>query len=196
MPKLYTKTGDKGTSSLYDGNRIVKHSIIFESLGTLDELSSFIGMLCSFDIDSVYYNMLRKIQVTLLDIGSNIAVVDSKRKKRVPKIDTSLISELEVAIDYCESKNSPLTVFLLTGSNQLDSYAHICRSITRRVERSLWGIEHDLNTVYTTQRGSIDMNNVNIDKNILVYINRLSDYFFALARNLSKGQDVRVSDYK
>lgn len=183
MPKLYTKTGDTGKTSLYDGSRQSKSHIIFDVLGNLDELSSQIGLLCAYigsETNSETKSPLRKIQVKLLDIGSNIAVIDPNKKKRVPKIIEDDVKELEKWIDICENRNKKLTVFLLPGVNMSDSQCHICRSTSRRVERSMWKLDSA----------------VPIDPSIFKYVNRLSDFFFAFSRNLSNGEDVKVGDYR
>lgn len=191
--KLYTKTGDSGITSLYDGNRIPKFSIFFKVLGDIDELSSNIGLLCAYLKEKKYPDKyLRKIQHKLLDIGSNIAVVKESRKKSVPKIQEEDVKLLEEWIDMCDEKNDKLTEFLLPGVNKTDSQCHICRSITRRVERGLWEIQYSDKII--NGKSVINMENVDIDKNIIVYINRLSDFFFAFSRNLSNGEDIKVSD--
>lgn len=183
MPKLYTKTGDKGKTSLYDGSRRYKGEIIFDVLGNIDELSSHIGLLCTKLSESNTINskdILRQIQVNLLDIGSNIAVIDENKKKKVPKISENDVKRIEGWIDKCEEKNEKLTEFLLTGVREIDAQSHVCRSVTRRVERSLWKLVDD----------------IDVDSKILQYINRLSDFFFAFARNLSGGEEIKVSDIK
>ena len=181
MPKLYTKTGDKGITSLYDGNLLPKHSIFFQVLGDIDELSSHIGLLHSYisnsKEDDYHLDSLRQIQVTLLDIGSNIAVIDPDKKQSVPKITDENVKNIEDLIDQCEYQNKKLTDFLLPGVKITDAQCHVCRSVTRRAERSLWELRNNENDV---------------DPNILKYMNRLSDFFFALSRNLSGGEDVKV----
>ena len=183
MPKLYTKTGDKGTTSLYDGSRRYKGNIIFDVLGNLDELSSHIGLLCAKISESLATNskdILRQIQVNLLDIGSNIAVIDENKKKKVPKINDKDVIKIEGWIDKCEEKNEKLTEFLLAGVKDIDAQSHVCRSMTRRVERSMWRLADE----------------IDIDDNILQYMNRLSDFFFAFSRNWSNGEEIKVSDIK
>ena len=124
---------------------------------------------------------LREIQVKLLDIGSNIAVVNHEKKKMVPKLSEDDVKRIENWIDLCEQSNDELTEFLITGVGQTDSQCHICRSVTRRVERHMWILHYD---------------EVDVDKNILKYINRLSDFFFAFSRNLTTGKEIKVSDVK
>ena len=193
MPKLYTKTGDNGTTSLYDGSRLKKNSIFFDVLGDLDELASHIGLLSAkindeslnicieFDFSySIKIDKLREIQVKLVDIGSNIAVVDERKKEKVPKLTEQDVKKVENWIDECEQTNTKLTEFLLTGVRQADSQCNICRSVSRRVERGMWKLNDE----------------VEVDPNILKYMNRLSDFFFAFARNLAECKEIKVSDIK
>lgn len=191
MPKLYTKKGDKGNTSLYDGSVCSKSNPIFDLLGDLDELGSHIGLLCS-KLGSYNGDKLREIQVKLLDIGSNIAVLDETKRKRVPKIESSDVEKIENWIDECEEKNGKLTEFLLLGVFTDDAQCHVCRSVSRRVERNMWKLNGMRYDVPNKEKYYI----VDIDENILKYMNRLSDFFFALSRNLSDGHEIKVSDIK
>jgi len=190
MPKLYTKTGDNGHTSLYDGNRISKTEIFFDVVGDLDELSSNIGMLCFLANENGF---LRIIQAKLLNIGSNIAVVDEKKKNRVKQLTNVDVKSLEEYIDLYESKNPKLTEFILPGTNTADSQAHICRSITRRLERQMWKLNKS--DYIVEGKTKIDMKNVKVDIVILKFINRLSDFFFSYARYLSYGE-IKLSEIK
>ena len=199
MSKLYTKTGDGGMTYLYDGSRRKKNSMFFDVLGDIDELSSNIGMLCAIlekskrknnwcTFISNYVNInkdtcekisiLRNIQVKLLDIGSNIAVVDYSKKEKVPKLTEDDVNKLESLIDLYDIV--PLTEFLITGVGKVDSQCHICRSICRRSERNMWKLTDE----------------VEVDENILKYMNRLSDFFFSFSRNLASYKEIKVSDIK
>jgi cob(I)alamin adenosyltransferase len=193
MPKLYTKTGDEGLTSLFDGSKIHKHEIFFEVLGNIDELSSTIGLICSCTTEPRVVLLLRTIQCKLIHIGSNIATVDEKRKKRVVKISEHDVKFIEDHIDVYDSKNTKLVDFILPGVNQSDSYCHLTRSVARRLERSLWKLHNISDSCYVKNKKSINLNCVKVDKNILKYVNRLSDLFFALARYLSS-DDIKVSD--
>ena len=122
--------------------------------------------------------ILRTIQVTLLDIGSNIAVVDITKKDKVPTITKNNINQLEVLIDLYDT--IPLNEFVLTGVSQVDSQCHVCRSVCRRAERCMWKLTDE----------------VDIDEHILQYMNRLSDFFFAFSRYLSNYAELKVSDIK
>lgn len=186
MPKLYTKNGDYGITSLYDGSKKEKKSGIFDALGDIDELGSHIGLLITKIEDSYFHDIMRIIQVKLLDIGSNIAVIDEKKRGRVPQIEENDVVMMEEWIDECEEKTSKLTEFLLCGVSDADAQCHVCRSVSRRMERSLWKIN-----------GLIDNDvSIYVDDNIMKYVNRLSDFLFAYSRVLSAGREIKVSNIK
>ena len=199
MPKLYTKSGDAGFTSLYDGNRIPKYTIFFKCLGEIDELSSNIGMLCAFLTDKEIRDdtckILRNIQVLLIDISSNIAVYN-KDKRHVPIIKKDIIDEIERYIDQYDCLCPKLTEFILPGINTIDSQCHICRSITRRVERKLWKLEFSNEKITNNKDKNIELDSYKIEPAILIYINRLSDFFFALSRFYSIDNELKVSDVK
>ena len=182
--RLYTKTGDRGFTSLYDGRRIGKQSLIFGVLGDLDELTAHIGVLCATNPDGDN-TMFRGIQSDLLDIGSNIAVTDPKKKDSVPQITDEHVTRLEHCIDEIEEKNEPLTAFILPGVRMADAQAHVCRTVARRVERSLWRLDQCEDEESLEKKGVLELAYVQVTEPIMQYINRLSDLFFALARNLS-----------
>jgi cob(I)alamin adenosyltransferase len=185
--KLYTKTGDKGLSSLYDGSRVPKFNIIFNILGDLDELNSHIGLLCSYEEN----NKLRKIQLLLTNIASIIAT--PKNNKILPKeITNQEIKELEKNIDFYEEQNTPLKEFVLPGINLPNAQSHICRSTTRRVERKLWEFCTFLENDNVKEQLKSRLATIKYP-NILIYINRLSDFFFSYARFLGKDKEIRVS---
>ena len=173
--KIYTKTGDKGKTSLYDGKRLNKFSLMFEVLGELDELTCRIGMLHALVKNDEILKYLRKIQQIIQDINSNIATID--KTKKLPYIGGELIVEIETKIDGMEGKLPKLTRFILPGIGRIDSQVHLCRTQTRKVERLLWKLNNcELN-------GKIlNLTLVKVDENILKFINRLSDYFFVLSR--------------
>jgi len=174
MPKLYTKQGDDGYTSLYDGSKLLKTNVIFDVLGDMDELSSHIGLLSSYVKDSEVLDEIRLIQLILIDISSVLATPN--KNKTLQPIKTEYITRLEKEIDDMTNRVRPLTEFLITGISQQDAQANVCRSITRRVERNLLKLE-------------------NVDKVVNIYINRLSDYFFALSRLLAP-YELRVSELR
>ena len=168
--KLYTKTGDKGQTGLIGGTRVAKNDVRLEAYGTVDELNSFIGLLTTYQIPEIDILSLRLIQSRLFTIGSHLATDTLK----VPLQKASILSEsdvthLEQEMDRLDEFLPTLTSFILPGGSRVGALCHVCRTVTRRVERRLF-----------------DMNEVQkVDNQILIYFNRLSDYFFALSRFLT-----------
>jgi len=168
--KLYTKTGDNGLTGLIGGTRVSKNDIRIEAYGTVDELNTFIGLLTTDSILEADLLFLRQIQNTLFAIGSHLATDTSK----VNLLDASIINEdsitkIELEIDRLDSFLPILTSFILPGGSKSSALSHVCRTITRRAERRIF----DMKTVYE------------IDNQILIFLNRLSDYFFVLSRYLN-----------
>jgi cob(I)alamin adenosyltransferase len=160
--KVYTKTGDEGITSLYDGTRVSKADQVFDVLGSIDELAAHIGVLMNTFIHKDSYISLKNIQETLLDIGSIIAT--PLNNKPLPTVCWLDIKDIEEEIDRLTLSLKPLSDFLiLDGKTKESAQAHVCRVVCRRVERDM------------EKYG-------NIDRNLIIYINRLSDYFFTLAR--------------
>lgn len=192
--KIYTKTGDKGVTSLYDGKKMSKRNILFHILGEIDELSSRIGLLSNIiksNIESSLYKnkinlleQLKKIQKKLQDINSNIATVD-KKGRILPEILEEDTLDLEMLIDIMDNMNSRLTVFILPGASIEDSYCHLCRTQTRKVERYLLELQ-ETDEIVCYKKGKkelyLDLSLLNVDNNVLTFINRLSDFFFCLCR--------------
>lgn len=195
--KIYTKTGDKGTTSLYDGSRRPKSDMHFEVLGSMDELSSRIGMLVALTNQKI--PLLRKIQRTLQDFNSHIATIKNVGKK-LPIFELNIVTELEEAIDEMEKVNPKLTKFIIPGVNQDDAQAHMCRTQARTAERSLLRLlgeykdqEKRLKQIIQNQVDNplIEITTFTVPEVILVYINRLSDYFFVLARWLCATKNIQ-----
>jgi cob(I)alamin adenosyltransferase len=158
--KIYTKTGDKGTTSLYDTSRVSKSSVLIDLLGDIDELNSFIGI-----IDSEY--ILEDLQVWLFDLGTIIA---NPEKKFNFDIDQKVIKLIENEIDKLVAQLPKLTNFILPSGN-----IHLSRAIARRCERKMVKAKTEYD---------------HIDDNCLIFINRLSDYLFVLARYDNKTNEV------
>ena len=141
--KIYTKKGDKGMTTLYDGTKVSKSEINLRIIGEVDELSSRIGMLCVFIKmengikDEKIYLFLRKIQHILQNFNSYIAIKNPNKTKYLPDLESDLVEQLEEYIDSMEKINSKLTKFILPGVSQEDSQAHLCRTQTRKVEREV-----------------------------------------------------------
>ncbi len=174
--KIYTKTGDKGTTALYGGTRVHKHHLRIEAYGTTDELNSYIGLLRDQNIDTRSSDALLKIQNELFTIGAMLATPPEKEKLKsgkdrlnIHKISISNISFLENEIDYMDKDLPQMTNFILPGGHQTVSFCHIARCVCRRAERLVVHLDE----------------NESIDVLILQYLNRLSDYLFVLARKLT-----------
>jgi cob(I)alamin adenosyltransferase len=174
--KVYTKTGDKGTTALFGGTRVPKHHIRIESYGTVDELNSHIGLIRDQDINTLYKNVLIEVQDRLFTVGAILATPPEKEtlKNGQPRLQNLGIQEkdieyLENEIDSMEESLPPMTHFVLPGGHTTVSYCHIARCVCRRAER----LATHLNDIEPT------------DELVIKYLNRLSDYLFVLARKLS-----------
>ncbi len=166
--KIYTKTGDDGTTSLFGGKRLPKFADRIESYGTVDELNAFIGLLRDGLDDDRIREVLHEIQNCLFNMGSVLAT-DPGSGFELPGIEKEDIDLLEGEIDAMQSKLAPLKNFILPGGLPSVSYAHICRTVCRRAERRVVGLAQ----------------NEDIDALIINYLNRLSDYFFVLGRYIA-----------
>ena len=168
--KIYTKTGDAGKTSLIGGTKVPKSHIRIQAYGTIDELNSFIGLLNDQISDTHSREMLREIQDRLFTIGSSLACdPDKEIVMKIPDLKESDILLLETEIDQMNAKLPEMKSFILPGGHESVSAAHICRTICRRAERLI--VELD-------EKERLDQ------PLIIKYLNRLSDYFFVLARLL------------
>jgi len=174
--KIYTKTGDKGQTSLYGGTRVAKSDLRIETYGTIDELNANIGLLRDQKNDSSTKKILLKIQNELFTIGAMLATPPDKErlksgKKRlnITEISASNVQYLEQEIDAIEKQLPVMTHFILPGGHQTVSFCHIARCVCRRAERL---------TVHLHKKEPIN-------EIIISYLNRLSDYLFVLARKLT-----------
>lgn len=168
--KIYTKTGDDGTTSLIGGRRVSKSHIRIESYGTLDELNSYIGLLRSYAVDPYTDQVLHQIQQMLFDIGALFAFDPSRSKMKLYQVSAADVLFLEEEIDKTEAQLIPLKSFILPGGSSRSSVCHIARCICRRAERL---------SVALAQEEPVAAE-------IIKYLNRLSDYLFVLARKLAK----------
>ena len=175
--KIYTKTGDKGTTSLFGGTRVPKHHIRIESYGTVDELNAHIGLIKDQEIEFHTKEILNRIQDRLFTIGSTLAtepekatLKSGKERLRIPKISEEDILLLEKEMDLMNDELPEMTHFVLPGGHQSVSFCHIARCVCRRAERMATAL-YEISP---------------FDEMVLKYLNRLSDYLFVLARKLSK----------
>ena len=183
--KIYTKTGDKGTTALFGGTRVPKHHIRIDSYGTVDELNSYIGLIRDQDIDQKYKDTLINIQDKLFTVGAILAtdpekatLKNGKARLNIPKINEADIYFLEQEMDSMDAQLPQMTHFVLPGGHQTVSFCHIARTVCRRAER----LASALNDLEPFQPET------------LTYLNRLSDYLFVLARKLS--QDLQADEVK
>jgi len=177
--KIYTKTGDKGKTSLFSGGRVNKSDLRIKAYGTTDELNSFIGMLRAYKIKESHKKTLLQIQNKLYNLGSIIAVKE-KTSFKIPELKQEDIKLLEKEIDKLNKTLPILKDFIIPGGNTQTSQCHICRSICRRAEREL--VELAINE--------------NIDNLLIKYLNRLSDYLFVLSRAISKESNAEEIIWK
>ena len=166
--KIYTKTGDDGTTSLFGGNRVGKDNPRIESYGTVDELNSILGMVLTNIDNNELNSIILKIQNHLFNVGADLAtpIKDDEKSLYVKRIDKSYIRFLEINIDKFEEQLEPLKDFILPGGTKVASYLHLARTVCRRAERIV------------TSLSKIEK----INNFVLIYLNRLSDLLFVLAR--------------
>ena len=166
--KIYTKTGDSGETGLFGGERVSKNTIRIEAYGTIDELNALIGLTIIEVSDKSVKDLLQKIQNWLFSIGADLATPDNEKTKKLNVFRTSeeYYRYIEKEIDKYESKLDELRNFILPGGTKGAALLHICRTITRRAERMVVALN----------------STVKIGNNIIIFLNRLSDLFFVLAR--------------
>ena len=167
--KIYTKTGDKGQTSLIGGTRVPKFHVRIETYGTVDELNSYIGLIMCQAIEAHHQQVLKEIQDRLFTIGSALASDPERSKMKIPDLSEDDITLLEREMDQMNEVLPALKHFILPGGNTIVSYCHIARCVCRRAERLAVQLATDSF----------------VDNNITIYLNRLSDYLFVLARKLN-----------
>jgi cob(I)alamin adenosyltransferase len=170
--KIYTKTGDAGTTSLVAGTRVSKASLKIDAYGTVDELNAWIGVLRDHPANESRKDILKEIQDRLFTLGADLASEPEQTKKKIPDLFESDIELLEAQMDAMDEAIPPLRLFVLPGGHQAVSFAHVARTVCRRAERLViaLGDEEPVNTL------------------IIKYINRLSDYLFVLSRKITQEQ--------
>ena len=166
--KIYTKTGDKGETGLFGGERVSKDSLRISAYGTVDELNSFIGLaITEIKNESVKKNLL-KIQNQLFVVGSDLATPEDETTKKlnIQRTPASYYVQIEKLIDEYDAQLEELRNFILPGGSKGAVLLHVCRTICRRVEREVVALK----------------NSVTISENIVIFLNRLSDLLFVLSR--------------
>ena len=172
--KIYTKTGDDGTTGLFGGGRVNKASARVEAYGTVDELNATVGFARAYGLDPATEAVLEQVQVDLFCLGAELACVPGKEGKLSMKpIDGDDIERLEKAIDASEAQLAPLTNFVLPGGSLHAASLHLARTVCRRAERAVLAISDS-----------------EVRHELIVYLNRLSDLLFSLARTENRAKNI------
>ena len=165
--KIYTKTGDRGDTRLFDGTKVRKYDDRVEAYGAIDELNSFIGAAAAFLQDPALMAMLAEIQKDLFSVGAQLADPGFRDQSRAKfQLDPGRIAALENAIDSFETELPPLRQFILAGGGHGGALLHVARTVCRRAERRVVSLSEK----------------VEVHPNVIVYLNRLSDFLFVIAR--------------
>lgn len=172
--KIYTRTGDSGTTALIGGKRVPKYDMRIEAYGTVDELISWTGLIRDQDIDENLIEFLISVQDRLMTCASILAVDCDDCDVSIPELREEDVNSLELAIDKMEEETEPLSSFILPGGHPVVSFCHIARNVCRRAERNVLRLSSDVST----------------DSVVIKYLNRLSDFFFVLSRKL--GKDFKI----
>ncbi|GGC13477.1 cob(I)yrinic acid a,c-diamide adenosyltransferase [Dyadobacter sediminis] len=178
--KIYTKTGDKGTTSLIGGTRLSKAHVRIDAYGTVDELNSYIGMLRDQPVNENRRDILKEIQDRLFTIGSHLASESDQTKRILPDLSENDVTVLESAMDFIDSQVPPLRAFVLPGGHPSVSFGHIARTVCRRAERA----------VIHLQQGE------EVEEIVIRYLNRLSDYLFMLCRAMTYELNIEEVTWK
>lgn len=167
--RIYTKTGDQGETGLFGGRRIPKDDLRIEAYGTVDELNAVTGLLADELKDVAILAFLRQVQADLFVLGSHLAM-DPEKNLALPPLPLGRIEEMEALMDQWDDQLPPLRHFILPGGHPQVSHAHLARCVCRRAERRVVSLNRE----------------APLDPGIVRYLNRLSDLFFLLARELSR----------
>ena len=168
--KIYTKGGDTGTTALWGGKRVSKASLRIETYGTIDELNVHIGLIRDTIEDKSNISLLEQVQNQLFTFGSHLAADPDKKDIKLPIIHPDKVVALEEAIDSMEQSLPALTSFILPGGHQQVSFCHLGRVVCRRAERLVIALNQESE----------------VNPNIIIYLNRLSDYLFVLSRQIAQ----------
>jgi cob(I)alamin adenosyltransferase len=178
--KIYTKTGDAGSTSLFGGQRVLKSHERIDAYGTMDELNAHIGMLRDQDVNKPVENILIEIQNKLFTIGSILATEPGNKKVKVPSLNEADIELLEKEIDSMDKVLPPIKNFVLPGGHPAVSFGHIARTVCRRAERLVVALDaHE-----------------KVDPLVVKYLNRLSDYLFVLCRKIASDLGITETPWR
>ena len=178
--KIYTKTGDKGDTSLFGGQRVPKDALRIEAYGTVDELNSLLGVALADNAEPLVDKVLGHVQRELFDLGADLATPRSNDRKQIKRIEPRDAHALEKYIDNLETHLRPLRAFILPGGSPVAAWLHYARTVCRRAERAVVRLSR----------------NEDIGEGITVYLNRLSDLLFVLARYANHAAGVAETKWK
>ncbi len=175
MARIYTKTGDDGTTGLIGGKRVHKDASRIEAYGAVDELNAVLGMVCAATLPEPVRRILSRVQDDLFSIGADLALPPGMDRKEwgIPAIPDENVAVLERAIDECQSGLPPLRQFILPGGSATGALLHFARTVARRAERRCVALAHA----------------EPVDPQIIRYLNRLSDLCFVLARQVNNAEN-------
>ncbi len=178
--KIYTKTGDKGTTALFGGKRVSKADLRIDAYGTVDELNSWIGMLRDQEVNQKRNEEFIEIQDRLFTVGSILATEPGNTKVKIPSLTETDVTFLEKKIDDMEFRLEPMKFFVLPGGHTSVSFGHVARTVCRRAERLVIALDA----------------NEKVDPLVIQYLNRLSDYLFVLCRMMTKELKVAETPWR
>lgn len=167
--KIYTKTGDTGTTALIGGSRVSKAHIRIDTYGTVDELNAWIGLLRDQPVNIGRRDLLKEIQDRLFTVGSHLAAEPDQTRKKLPDLHEADLTLLENEMDAMDAQLPQLRAFVLPGGHESVSFGHVARTVCRRAERTVI-LLHELEPV---------------EEIVIRYLNRLSDYLFMLCRMMT-----------
>ncbi|HEX7357169.1 MAG TPA: cob(I)yrinic acid a,c-diamide adenosyltransferase [Ignavibacteriaceae bacterium] len=174
--KIYTRTGDKGETGLFGGERVSKSNLRLNAYGSIDELNSFLGLAITEVTSKEIIDVLTDLQNKLFVLGADLAAPETEKNKKlkITRLPESYIKDTEQAIDKFDAGLDELKNFILPGGSKGSALLHICRTISRRAEREVVALK----------------NTEHIGENIIIFLNRLSDLFFVLSRFENKYSNI------
>jgi len=188
--RIYTKTGDRGDTGLFGGKRVPKDDLRVEAYGTADELNAVLGVALASSVDPELINVLLSLQADLFELGSDLATPLDERTDRgritIRRIGSAEIERLEGLIDRWESDLEPLQTFILPGGHPAAAALHQARAVCRRAERRC----------VTLSRSNTQVESPTVSENVLIFLNRLSDLLFVLARAANRRHGVADTPWK
>ncbi len=178
--KIYTKTGDEGTTALFGGKRVSKADLRIDTYGTVDELNSYIGLVRDQPVNQNRKAILIEVQDRLFTIGSILATEPGNTKVKIPALAPSDITQLEQEIDAMDKQLPPMKFFVLPGGHPSVSFGHVARTVCRRAERLTIALDQ----------------HEKVDPLVIQYLNRLSDYLFVLCRSMAHELQIEETPWK